>query len=366
MHAKVVSTATLSPAHARAVPAVLATHRPLGGVRFGLALLVVVQHFQNLLPAAKRGVFDRSGLGMIAVAIFFVISGFVVTEANAVFYRGRPRAFLVNRLIRLVPPYLAALGLTVAVHAVLWRMGRLVLWDYPGAGPPITAARLLAGVLGLLPGLQTLRGGDGFEFIPFTWSLRVEMAFYGVAFAALAAAGWTGRPKSVLGGCVLAGLAASALWLVRDRPGLLSCAPMFLLGVALCLSMRRGGWVRGVFVAVALPLAGLGFASWGQHGHPAAAIQVPLLAALLLLFIVLAEAPGGRWRRLDRRLGDLSYPLYLTHYAVGIAITGLWAQRGLAVFGVGVCVSVGVAAGMAGLVDGRLVRLRNRVRHVRL
>jgi peptidoglycan/LPS O-acetylase OafA/YrhL len=332
-------------------------------VRFALALLVVVQHFQNLLPAAQRGVFDRSGFGMIAVAIFFVISGFVVTEANAVFYRGRPRAFLVNRLIRLVPPYLAALCLTVAVHAVL---GRLTLWDYPGTGPPITGPRLLAGVFGLLPGLQTLRGGDRFEFIPFTWSLRVEIAFYGVAFAALAAAGWTGRPKTVLCGSVLAGLAASALWLTRDRPGLLSCAPMFLLGVALCLSMRQGGWVRGAFVAVALPLAGLGFASWGQRGHPAAAIQAPLLAVLLLLFIVLAEAQGGRWRRLDRRLGDLSYPLYLTHYAVGIGITGVFAQRGLAMFGVGVCVSIGVAAVMAWLVDDRLVRLRNRVRHVRL
>ena len=101
-------------------------YRPFGALRLGLALLVVAQHFQHLLPEDQRTAFHRLGLGAVAVAVFFAISGFVVAEANAVFYPGRPGAFLANRLLRVVPPYFAALALSVLVHAALWQAGTVL------------------------------------------------------------------------------------------------------------------------------------------------------------------------------------------------------------------------------------------------
>jgi peptidoglycan/LPS O-acetylase OafA/YrhL len=328
--------------------------------------MVVLQHFQHLLAPEDRSVFSRFGFGAIAVAMFFVVSGFVVTEANATFYAGRPHAFFVNRLIRLVPPYLAALVLSVGVHAALWQAGSLVLWDTPAAGAPLTAGRVFAGVLGLVPGLHVLRPGDAFAFIPFAWSLRVEMAFYAGAWATILVAARTRWPRVTIG-IVLAGALGGSLASFRGgQPSILSCLPMFLVGVAFCLLMRRRTGARYAFMAAALPVAGLGFASWGQHGHPDLAMQVAVLAGLVAVFAVLADRPAGWWHGADRRLGDLSYPLYLNHYVVGIGLTGLCAARGPAVYVAGVVLSVGLAAAMGALVDGRLIAFRNRVRRVTL
>jgi peptidoglycan/LPS O-acetylase OafA/YrhL len=339
------------------------TYRPLGAFRFGLSLLVVLQHSQHLLAPADRKLFDRTGFGMIAVAIFFVVSGFVVTEANAVFYAGRPWAFFINRIIRLAPPYFAALAVSMVVHALLWHANRLALWDFPGGAPPLTLPHVTAGVLGLVPGVITLRSRDAFEFIPFAWSLRMEMAFYAAALCAiLAGLRLGGRSRPVIGLSLAAGLLAS-LWFLRlQRPGLLSCAPMFLAGVALCLALRRGGALRWGLVAAAVPAAALGFTSWGQHGHPLLMRQGVVLAMLLGLFVLLARGEAGRWLRLDKRLGDLSYPLYLNHYVVGIVLSDLFVTRGLGIYALAILLSVGLAALMGGIVDRPLVALRNRVR----
>src|SRR5271168_1134737 len=94
----------------------IARYRPLGAFRFGLALMVVLQHYQHLLPPEQRRIFSSTGSGAIAVAAFFAVSGFVVAEALATFYHDRPGAFLANRLLRLGPPYIAALALSVLVH----------------------------------------------------------------------------------------------------------------------------------------------------------------------------------------------------------------------------------------------------------
>jgi peptidoglycan/LPS O-acetylase OafA/YrhL len=341
-------------------------YRPLGGLRFALAIMVVMQHFQHLLAPGQRAVFSRAGFGAVAVAMFFVVSGFVVTEANATFYAGRPNAFFVNRLIRLVPPYFAALALSIGVHVALWQAGVLVLWDYPLAGAPFTAGRVGAGIMGLLPGLHLLRPGDPFEFIPFAWSLRVEMAFYAASWATMLLAARMRSPRVTIRLVLVGALAISVIGLGGGQPSIVSCLPMFLAGVGCCLVMRRQGRAAYVFVAAALPMAGLGFASWIQHGHPDLAMQLALLSGLVALFAVLAERPAGGWHKVDRRLGDLSYPLYLNHYVVGIGLTGLCPWRGPAVCVAGVGLSIALAAAMSALVDGRLVAFRNRIRHVAL
>ena len=339
------------------------SYRPLGAFRFALSLLVVLQHSQHLLLPSNRAFFDHTGLGMIAVAIFFVLSGFVVTEANAVFYAGRPWAFFINRLIRLAPPYFAALALSILVHTALWWTGRLALWDFPAAGAPTTPAHVAAGVFGLVPGVITLRSRDAFEFIPFAWSLRMEMAFYAASLGAILAGLWFGGGSRWVIGASLAGGLLASLWFLRlQRPGSLSCAPMFLTGVALCVALRRGGGLRALFLAVALPTAGLGFTSWAQHGHPILVRQGAILLLLLALLTVLATRKAGRWQSLDKCLGDLSYPLYLNHYVVGILLSDLFVRRGLGIYAAALGLSVGLAAVMDRLVDSKLIVLRDRVR----
>ncbi len=296
------------------------------------------------------------------MAIFFCVSGFVVAEANTIFYAGRPLAFMVNRLVRLVPGYFAALLLAMAVHEILWQRGALDLWDYPDCGPPLTGARVLVGILGLTPGLGQVLPVASFEFLPFVWSLRLEMAFYAAVALTLMLAAWTGR-QWIVPGAMISGLAASLCFAWRMQPGIASTIPMFLSGVALWLAVSGRQMGRMAYLLAVVPVAGLGFATLRQHGHPVLGEQLLLLGILFCIFAILTawKVPLS-WQAVDRGLGDVSYPLYLNHYVVGILLTDLTAQRGMPIYCVAVALSVGLAAAMGRAVDGRLVRLRNRFR----
>jgi peptidoglycan/LPS O-acetylase OafA/YrhL len=95
------------------------------------------------------------------------------------------------------------------------------------------------------------------------------------------------------------------------------------------------------------------------------ALQFPVLACLLALFAwLLPRRAAGRSKRVDRRLGDLSYPLYLNHYAVGIAAASLAPRLGWPPFAVAVVASVLLAAAAERLVDRPIRALRDRIRSV--
>lgn len=338
-----------------------ARYRPLGAFRFALALMVVLQHFQHLLPVWQRDFFRHAGLGAIAVAVFFAVSGYVVAEALSTFYAGRPVAFLVNRALRLGPPYAAALALSVAVHAALFATGMLVLWDFDSHVPPWTAARLLTGVLGLVPGVSPTLFGADLEFIPFVWSLRLEVSFYLAAAGTMAIAARAG--ERVIGWGIAVGLAAAAGFLATGRTGALATAPMFLVGVLLFAVQRRSAVADWAGLVLSMACAAWGFVSWRQHGAPVLAWQLPGLVCLLGLFAALSVLPcPNRWRGLDRRAGDLSYALYLNHYVVGIAAASLADFQHRLLYLLAVLMSVRLAMGMSALAEAPLRAVRDRVR----
>jgi peptidoglycan/LPS O-acetylase OafA/YrhL len=340
---------------------------PLGALRFLLALMVVAQHFQHLLPASGAVFFQRAGLGMVAVTVFFVISGFVVAEAGMLFYAGRPGAFLVNRLLRVVPPYLAALALSVVVQAALWRLGCLRTWDFAPGISPLQLPLIAAGVLILVPGFHTrMIAAEDFAFIPFVWTLRVEIAFYLAACLTLAAAAGFGA-RRVTGPVLVLALVSCAVFLVGGRPGLLGSGPMFLFGVSLCLLRRRALPSRLAYAAACLVLTGVGFMSYGQHGAPVLAVQLTLIAMLLAGLCWIVAGGACPWpKRWDRRLGGLSYPLYLNHYVVGLWVYDIMAGCGVWYFLASMVMSLLLSLAMACLVERPLERVRSRVRLISL
>ncbi len=338
-------------------------YRPFGAFRLALALLVVLQHLQYLLPDPLRTPFHRMGFGALAVGVFFALSGFIVAEALDSFYAARPGPFLLNRLLRVVPPYLAALAISAATQAVLWRTGQLALWDFTLHRDPLDPALLAAGVLSLLPGFHTSYVAQDFEYIPFVWTLRVEMAFYLAATAIALAATLASRAR-IPAAATTTAFAAFALYLVRGGPGLLTDVPFFLLGACLYATLRRPTPARVVATTLAAACTLAAFPHWDQRGLPTLALQLPALAALLAAMAALAAWPrvAPRWRRLDRSLGALSYPLYLNHYAVGIALYDTIPQRSVALYATGLAASLALAWLMHRLVETPLDRLRTRVR----
>ncbi len=351
------------------------TYRPFGAFRFALALMVLLQHGLLLLPGGARETFYQLELGAVAVAVFFALSGFIVAEATGSFYAGRPGAFLLNRVLRVVPPYLAALAVSILVDSWLFAAGRLVPLDAPVMLPPWQGRVVLAAVLEIVPGLPAWRlSGQDFSFIPFAWTLRVEFAFYLVAFVTcwMMMRGRAAAMRRAIGAAAFAGgYAAFALFLWRHwRYGAaggglqLLNIPFFAFGVCAFLAWQGGG--RGarlhlLFVAALVPVA---FVLCGERGHPVLAWQLPILIVLFgaLLVLARAPAPSGWVRSWDKRLGELSYPLYISHGIVLTLLASLSVSRGAGPYALAVVGALGMAVWLHALVEKPLRAVRARVR----
>ncbi len=350
-------------------------YRPFGTFRFILALMVLLQHGLLLLPAAGRDTFYELELGAVAVAVFFALSGFIVAEATSSFYAGRPAAFLANRVLRVVPPYLAALALSIALDSWLFHAGRLVPLDAPLTGPPWRGRVVLAAVLEIVPGLPSYRlSAQDFSFIPFAWTLRVEFAFYLVAFATcwLMLRGTQAAWRRPIGAAAfIAAYAAFGVFLWRHwRYGAAGGGlqflnvPFFAFGVCAFLALRdRSQPARAhlLFVAACVPIA---FVLCGERGHPVLAYQLPMLVALfgILLWLAGAATPRGQWRVWDKRLGEMSYPLYISHGIVLTLLASLSAARGALPYGLAVVMALGLALGLHAVVEQPLRGVRARLR----
>jgi peptidoglycan/LPS O-acetylase OafA/YrhL len=344
-------------------------YRPFGAFRFLLAMMVLLQHGLLVLPPAAREGFYTWELGAIAVTVFFALSGFIVAEALDSFYAGRPGAFLANRALRIIPPYLAALTLALAVDASLARAGHLVALDAPLTGAPLQWRLIIASVLEIVPGLPIHRISlQDFSPIPFAWTLRVEFAFYLAAFAATLAR--RRASPAIIPLALMLAYGAFVLFAWRQTQGggsapmQLLCIPFFGFGIALYALHRRPGATSRLHLCGAAGATLLAFTFWHQRGHPALLYQLPLLAVLLCMLGLLARprAIPAKIRHWDRRVGELTYPLYISHGIVLTLITSLSPARGALPYAAAIALSLALAAALHITVERPLTRLRDHIR----
>ena len=327
----------------------------LDGLRGVAALCVVVFHFSEMV------IWDYSklwiGHGFLAVDFFFCLSGFVLGYAydDRIAQMGLG-SFFKARLIRLHPMVFfgAVLGL-IAFYANPFGIT-------PGHGPGKIALLFAASVLLVPYGAMQERGRNLFSLNAPSWSLfweyianlifgitlyRMRREFL-IAVVAVSAAvlcwaghragnlsgGWSARNFWDGGARVAFSFSAGLLiyrmgWRLRTRLGF--AALSVLLVSALALPYARGAWVREAAVIV---------------------VFFPLLVA----FGAGAKVTP-RVERLCRISGDLSYPLYMTHYSViwiwgdfakehKLATGGLWSP-----VSVGVCIMVAFAWAVLKLYD---------------
>lgn len=266
-------------------------YRPFGTLRFLLAVAVVISHswiltFQN--PQAHF--VQQIGIGNVAVMGFFILSGFIITEALSSFYRGHPWRFLANRFARLAPPYWAALLLSIALHAAVVSLGDLRLLDYAATPPGMFATdNLFANWIAIFPrpGRLMFAPESGFYgFVRFYWAIYIEFCFYGVAFIIMLTSSIIEKQRRF---AITSASIALVLLLhivheyVRPLHWELAYVPYFALGacVFFCISTPRLSAVLGACVAYALVF--LHFARYTQGQIPAAANWVPGLANLHVL-----------------------------------------------------------------------------------
>ena len=238
--------------------------------------------------------------GDVGVPIFFVISGFVLPYS---LYRSRYKVssffrFLAKRIVRLDPPYFAAIGLAILIPYVTSRCSL-----HQGAAYQPNLPQILAhlGYANAFIGFPWLVGGF--------WSLAIEFQFYitlALVFPALLVRRWEWTASLF----ALASLPA----LILPQPSFIAVyIPLFLIGIA-------GFRYRVLRVSVWELACCLAFA-----GALAAYVQQPLYGiagVFTCLGILFVNYTNG----VLRFLGNISYSLYVTHQIV-VAIPVAQAVR---------------------------------------
>ena len=294
-------------------------------LRLGAALVVLLSHSYSLTGAPWEPISTWFGYGYggsLAVAVFFVMSGFLVSRS----LESRDlSSFVRGRLLRIMPGLAFVTAIEAFILAPLFYEGPVASYFSNFALPHLRNI-LVFGEDPAIPGV--------FSKLPFPyvngslWTLPVESLFYLLLpFLALAARGrrpvvllawglsllaepfahWHGLDDANFGGFLVQTV---RLYSVAE----FSC--YFLAGVA-AWTYRDAIPFSGGAAVLCLVLL------WAAKGGLAAPLLLKVCLPYLVLFLALQ---GGAGSRLKRRVGDLSYGLYLFSYPLTNVIIALNPQ----------------------------------------
>jgi peptidoglycan/LPS O-acetylase OafA/YrhL len=312
-----------------------------------------------LLPSWVAQVLKQGGLG---VAVFFVLSGFVIAHSVAksritFSFVGR---FMLRRSIRLDPPYWLAIALAIT-------FAYLVAHFVAGKEQPrVSLAQLAAHVFYL----QEILGYPGFNTV--FWTLCQEVQFY-LVYVLLLALSHNDPAKPMQGRATALTFAGAALISLLWPLGILSDGPYrgsflplwhgFLVGAGAYWAWRNPAVAFYCLAYIALLLVA------GTLRGDSFTIACTLTAIALW-----AVAARGRlysaleWRWLQG-LGAISYSLYLTHnpitaatFWLGYTLTGRSPSLEAVWWVITMATCIAFAFAMWWLVERPSINLARRVR----
>lgn len=286
------------------------------------ALLVLLTHFSSYGPlaVAAREAFPLTlgwlyDYGRMAVQVFLVIAGFLAARglsAHGQALAASPLPLIWKRYLRLVVPYLAAIGLAIAAAAIA---------DHAMDDESIPAGATFGQWLAHVLLLQSLLGFDSLS--AGVWYVAIDFQL----FALMALLLWAGRIRVLAPALVLAVATASLFWFNRNAEWenwALYFFGSYGLGAAAWWAADRkqmSAWL-GIIATVAIAALVVDFRL---------RIVLALSVALLLGF---GRRTGFLEKWPDARplafLGRISFSIFLVHFPVLLLANGLYAKLGLA------------------------------------
>ena len=319
----------------------------MGILRYVLALLVVLTH-----TGYNIGRFIQ---GVLAVVIFFMISGFVMTALIQKSYPTIQRmpAFLLDRVMRLFPQFLFYLALTSALM-------QFFVPTY--ALPPELGLELKYIVLNylMLPmGFYMYVRPDKWLIMPQGWSLGLELTFYLVLpfILAFRARGVMFAASMLVFILACIGTIPTNTWSYRLLPGTLF---IFLCGsYTFSGSAKERRITLGAAMSVcAVLLVGSKFfpqLAWPENSE----VLVGVLIGIPLVYWLTSVRAG----KLDALLGNLSYGIYLNHFFLMWLAEYLKLKFQSAEFMVFMLVATNIFATFSFYaIERPVIRLRHRLR----
>ncbi|HUI92347.1 MAG TPA: acyltransferase [Chitinivibrionales bacterium] len=315
----------------------------LDGLRGVAAVMVVIFH---VFEAHARGHFDQIvNHGYLAVDFFFVLSGFVVAYAyDDRFVSMGVMGFFKRRLVRLHP--MVIMGSVVG--AALFYFGDSVVWPDIHKVPAwkMLGMTLIGFTMVPVPVSMDIRGWR--ELYPINgpaWTLMLEYIanlLYGLVIRHL--------PKWALGalvsaaGCALVNLAVFGPhgdvvggWSMTGEQlniGFTRLVYPFFAGLLLfrmvkLIKIKHAFWLCSLLIVTVFCVPRIG----GAHHPWMNGLYESFCIIFIFPLIVFLGASGtheGKYAsRACKFLGDISYPIYITHYPIIYWYTGWVADKKL-------------------------------------
>jgi peptidoglycan/LPS O-acetylase OafA/YrhL len=322
----------------------------MGIIRLLLALSVVISHSTAIFGFKLVG-------GPVAVQSFFMISGFymalVINEkyfTPALSFKTSYKLFITNRFLKLYPVYWVVLILTIGVSYYLYtsskgtelaRIGSYM--QFSGSLQPGTWAFIIftnltiffqdlvlflgfdpaSGSLYFTPDFKSSNPAvHSFLFVPQAWSVGIELVFYVLAPFIIRKG-----LKLILPILVISFIARLVFyingfnydpWTSRFLPFELG---FFLLGAVayyMYKTLKKNAPAKGLSViSWLLVMACIGVYGFINHPIKIYVFYTVFFGALPFVFQLTKNS------KLDRFLGDLSYPVYISHLFVLLVLIQL-------------------------------------------
>jgi peptidoglycan/LPS O-acetylase OafA/YrhL len=356
----------------------------MGALRFLLAMSVVSAH-----------TFGASGVGVggqVAVELFFVLSGFLIsyilTESEK--YRSLSDFYL-SRILRLFPLYLLVTFLSLGLVLALLQLGNkpTVAMAFMDSGSMGKSLLLASNGIIFLQDLTFFLADSGSSLqlattftepagnlhlgllTPQAWSLSLELMFYALAPALVKskrALIWACLGSFLLRIFMIFGLhLANDPWIYRSFPVQL-CA--FAIGALAHQYSRQVAW-KWFFGSDSR------WMRWPRYAIVLISValfsQIPIdleYKQTILLFLVVSSLPElfniQNLSKLDRWLSNLSFPIYLWHILVinmlSIFFSRFQIESQILLFALTTCISISLSLISNHLLDSRIERIRQRLK----
>lgn len=323
----------------------------LDGLRGVAAFCVVMIHMMECYSA--NIVDNVMAHGFMAVDFFFALSGFVIGYAyDDRWGRMTMGDFFKRRIVRLQP--LAALGVVLGMIFFYYtggvdvypRVNDTEWWQLLGVGvltffmiglPPSIEIRGWGEMCGLNGPMWTLiyeyigniLYAIFFRFLP-TWGLAIFTALAGymvidhtlnINITGLIHTDWA--LYSVVGGYLLT---PEHVWIAFARLLYPFCIGLLLARVGKKIHSNHGFLIASLMVLVIMAMPKLGGAPIAEGIYQS--ICVLLLFPLILMIGAGSNLNSKRGTRFCKLLGELSFPLYVTHYPINFLHVS-WVQRNM-------------------------------------
>lgn len=334
-----------------------------GTLRFILAILVVIAHLTETVKSVSH-------YGVFAVFGFYMVSGYLMTAVLNNTYKFNLKTFALNRFLRLFPVYYLVVCATLIAFYLLPNAEAFhVVWY------PRDRVQDIAGNLAIFP----FELYDAyFRVVPPAWSVAVELVCYFLLWLFIARSKQTALiTASVAAIYHVSSLALGQDWAARYFPFYAAILP-FSIGACIYyfnekISSFNANTTRRFFFLSAtlwvINLIACGKISGLGGDHFNLFFYINLFFLVCMVTPLTTSAFDGQLKRTGKVLGDLAYPVFLTHWVVAFIISSLFLEgqhRGWALFAASVLPSILISYAISRAADKLVEPIRDSVRNIAL